>query len=389
MSKTTQPRAGNYVQQPGGYRAFIPKPLTPDFPLKIDRDLQVLLSAADRAIGRLDAATELLPNPDLFVAMYVRREAVFSSQIEGTQASLVDLLEFEAETAQARKDKKIDVQEVLNYVGAMNYGLARLNELPLSLRLIREIHCELLTGARGGHCDLGEFRSTQNWIGPSGTSASEAVFVPPPPQEVMTAMGEFEKFLHDETPMPPLIRCGLAHAQFETIHPFIDGNGRMGRLLITFFLCWRGVLQRPLLYLSDYFRRHRQDYNDKLQSVRDQDDWEGWMVFFLEGVRTVSLQATETARKIQSLRDEHRDLIGREIGGTASGVVLLDHLFESPLITVNQVARVISRSYPIANDLVNNFSKLGLLIEITGQRRNRTYAYAPYLSIFDERVRPT
>ena len=386
MQETTKSRAGHYVQQPSNYKAFIPKALTPDFPLRIDRELQVLLSAADRAIGRLDAATELLPNPDLFVAMYVRREAVFSSQIEGTQASLVDLLEFEAETA--RKDNRGDVQEVVNYIAAMNYGLTRLEQLPLSLRLIKEIHCELLTGVRGGHCDLGEFRSTQNWIGPSGTSVSDAVFVPPPPQEVMPAMGELEKFLHDETPMPPLIRCGLAHAQFETIHPFLDGNGRMGRLLITFFLCWRGVLKRPLLYLSDYFRRHRQDYNDRLQGVRDHDDWEGWMSFFLEGVRSVSLQATETARKIQSLRDEHRDLIGRELGGTASGVLLLDHLFERPLVTVKQVALAISRSYPIANDLVNNFSKLGLLVEITGQRRNRTYAYSPYLSIFDERVRP-
>lgn len=381
MNKTLNSRAGRYIQQPEGYKAFIPNRLVANFPLEMDRDLQVLLSSADRAIGRLDAATELLPNPDLFVAMYVRREAVLSSQIEGTQASLVDLLEFEAEAA--RRDNKSDVQEVVNYVRAMNYGLKRLRELPLSLRLMKEIHCELLTGARGGHCDVGEFRTTQNWIGPPGCTLSEAVFAPPPPQEVISAMSELEIFLHDETPMPPLIKCGLAHAQFETIHPFLDGNGRMGRLLITFLLCWRRVLQRPLLYISDYFKKYRQEYYDKLQRVREQDDWEGWMGFFLEGVRAVALQATETARKIQSLRDEHRDLIGREIGGTASGLILLDHLFEVPMVTVNQVSRVISRSYPVANDIVNSFEQLGLVTEVTGQRRNRIYSYRPYLMLFE------
>lgn len=387
MNETTKTRAGHYVQQPGGFEAFVPNPLVPNFPLRMDSELQVLLSAADRAIGRLDAATELVPNPDLFVAMYVRREAVLSSQIEGTQASLVDLLEYEAESA--RKGNKPDVQEVVNYVRAMNYGLNRLRELPLSLRLIKEIHCELLTDVRGGHCDLGEFRSSQNWIGPPGCSLSESVFVPPPPQVIMAAMGNLEVFLHDETPMPPLIKCGLAHAQFETIHPFLDGNGRMGRLLITFMLCWRRVLQRPLLYISDYFKRYRQEYYDSLQRVRDRDDWEGWMRFFLEGVRTVSLQATETARKIQSLRDEHRELIGREIRGTAIGFILLDHLFEIPLITVNQVAKFISRSYPVANDLINSLVRLGLVKEITGQRRNRIYSYEPYLGLFEERTRST
>jgi len=381
MGRGKERRAGRYITQTTGYRAFIPDPLSSDFPLRITPDLQVLLSAADRAIGRLDAATELLPNPDLFVAMYVRREAVFSSQIEGTQASLVDLLEFEAEAA--RKGTKGDVQEVVNYVKAMNYGLERLRDLPLSLRLIREIHAQLLAGVRGGHCDIGEFRCTQNWVGPPGCLLADAVFVPPPPQEVVPAMGHLERFLHDDAPMPPLIKCGLAHAQFETIHPFIDGNGRMGRLLITFLLCWREVLRRPLLYISDYFKRQRQEYYDALQRVRDHDDWEGWIGFFLEGVRAVSLEAAETARKIQSLRDEHRDLIGRKITGTAAGFVLLDHLFQLPMVTVNQVAKIIDRTYPVANNLVENFIQLGLLTEITGQRRNRTYAYNPYLRLFE------
>jgi Fic family protein len=351
--------------------------------LIVDAEIQLLLSGADRAIGRLDAATELLPNPDLFVAMYVRREAVFSSQIEGTEASLVDLLEFEAQAA--RRGNKGDVQEVVNYVRAMNYGLARLKDLPLSLRLIREIHAELLRDARGGQREPGEFRRSQNWIGPPGCLLSEAIFVPPPPQEILSAMGELERFLHDDIPMPPLIKCGLAHAQFETIHPFLDGNGRMGRLLITFLLCWRGVLKHPMLYISDYFKRYRQEYYERLQRVRDHDDWEGWMQFFLKGLQTVALEATETARRIQTMRDRYRDLIGRKIRGTAIGFVLLDYLFEMPMVNVKLVAQRIGRSYPVANDLVGTFLDLGLLIETTGQRRNRIYSFQPYLDLFEQR----
>jgi len=383
MKERVGPRSGVYILQPAGYRAFIPAPLLPDAPLIVDVEMQLLLSGADRAIGRLDAATELLPNPDLFVAMYVRREAVFSSQIEGTEASLVDLLEFEAQAA--RRGNKGDVQEVVNYVRAMNYGLARLKDLPLSLRLMREIHAELLRDARGGQREPGEFRRSQNWIGPPGCPLSEAIFVPPPPQEILSAMGELERFLHDDIPMPPLIKCGLAHAQFETIHPFLDGNGRMGRLLITFLLCWRGVLKHPMLYISDYFKRYRQEYYERLQRVRDHDDWEGWMQFFLKGLQTVALEATETARRIQTMRDQYRDLIGRKIRGTAIGFVLLDYLFEMPMVNVKLVAQRIGRSYPVANDLVGTFLDLGLLIETTGQRRNRIYSFQPYLDLFEQR----
>jgi Fic family protein len=382
MNQIRGTRSGRYVLQPGGYRTFIPAPLLPVPPLIVDGEMQVLLSAADRAIGRLDAATELLPNPDLFVAMYVRREAVFSSQIEGTEASLVDLLEFEAQAA--RKAKRGDVHEVVNYVRAVNYGLARLKDLPLSLRLIREIHVELLRGVRGGQREPGEFRRSQNWIGPPGCSLSEATFVPPPPQEILSAMGELERFLHEDIPTPPLIKCGLAHAQFETIHPFLDGNGRMGRLLITFLLCWRGILKRPLLYISHYFKRHRQQYYDSLQRVRDHDDWEGWMRFFLKGVQAVALEATETARRIQSLREQYRDLVARRIRGTGIGFVLLDYLFEMPIVSVKMVAQQIGRSYPVANDLVATFTDLGLLRETTKQRRNRIYSFQPYVDLFEE-----
>ena len=342
--------------------------------------MQTLLSAADMAVGRLDAATELLPNPELFVGMYVRKEAVYSSQIEGTQASLTDLLEFEVEAA--RKDIPADVTEVSNYVRAMNYGLKRLETLPLSLRLIREIHGELLRGVRGAEREPGEFRRTQNWIGPLGCTLSDALFVPPPPQEAVQAMGELERFLHDEAPMPPLLKCALAHAQFETIHPFLDGNGRVGRLLITFLLCWRGVLKRPLLYVSDYLKRNRDEYYQRLQAVRDHGDWEGWVRFFLEGVKTVSLAATETARQIQRLREEHRSLIGGKISKKAGKFVLLDHLFETPIVTINRVAAIIERTYPAAAGLVSAFEQLGLLKEISGWRRNRLYAYQPYLDLF-------
>lgn len=245
-------RAGTFVKQPTGYSAFMPKPLPPDPPLTMDADLQVLLSHADQSLGRLDGSTDILPDPDLFVAMFVRQEAVLSSQIEGTQASLVDILEFEADAA--RRNLPGDVSEVVNYVGAMNYGLQRLRSLPLSLRLISEIHGQLLRNARGASRRPGEFRTSQNWIGPAGASIERATFVPPPPHEMQRALSGLESFLHDGHPMPVLLKCGLVHAQFETIHPFLDGNGRVGRLLITFLLVQQGVLRRPLLYLSLYLK---------------------------------------------------------------------------------------------------------------------------------------
>lgn len=369
------------MRQSGGYRAFLPEPLPPEPPLAMDSSRQVLLSEADRAIGRLDAATELLPNPDLFVAMHVRREAVYSSQIEGTQASLTDLLEFEARAA--RRGPEGDVEEVVNYVRAMNLGLERLQQLPLSLRLIREIHAELLSGVRGGERSPGEFRRSQNWIGGAGAPLRDAVYVPPPPDTLMSSMGGLEEFIHDDAPMPILLECGLAHAQFETIHPFLDGNGRVGRLLITFLLCWRGVLRRPLLYLSDYLKRHRQTYYERLQAIRDGGDWEGWIDFFLHGVREVAREAAATARETQRLRDTHRALIGERIPGTPTGLILLDQLFERPMITVNAAAEIIDRSYPVANDLVGTFEEIGLLREVTGQRRNRVFAYQPLLELFD------
>jgi len=380
MSKKPH-RSGTYIQQPTGYKAFIPNPLPLKPAITLDPELQILLSAADRAIGRLDAGTELLPNPDLFVAMYVRREALYSSQIEGvTQASLDEMLEFEVRATQRRRFPEIP--EVFNYVDAMNYGLQRLESLPLSLRLIKEIHKELLKDVRGGEREPGEFRRTQNWIGPQNCSLTEALYVPPPPEVTKEAMEHLENFLHAEDTVPPLVKCALVHAQFESIHPFLDGNGRIGRLLITFLLCWQDILKKPLLYLSDYFKRHRDEYYTRLQQIRDQDDWEGWLRFFLTGVQSVALDATETARSIQSLQEEHRNLVGRQFPGTATGLVLLDQLFRNPVTTAKKAAKIIGRSYPVANQLIADLEELGLLREITGGHRNRVYRYEPYSALF-------
>ena len=266
---TDPQRAGRYVRQTAEYSAFIPAPLPPDPPLEMDAEMARLLSEANLALGRLDGASMMLPNADLFVAMYVRREAVLSSQIEGTQASLTDVLQFEAGGDGGETERLLDVEEVVNYVRAMNYGLRRLADLPLSLRLVREIHGELMRGVRGEESTPGEFRRSQNWIGPSGSTLRDARFVPPPPHELLRVLGEWETFLHARSE-PVLVTAALAHAQFETIHPFLDGNGRVGRLLITLLLYERGVLARPLLYLSLYLKRNQTEYYDRLQAVREE-----------------------------------------------------------------------------------------------------------------------
>jgi Fic family protein len=379
------PRAGSYVQQAAGYKAFIPKNLPPDPPMVMDDEMLTLLSQADRALGRLDGSIEMLPNPDLFLLMYVRKEAVLSSQIEGTQASLMDVLEFEAKALEP--DRPQDVPEVVNYINAMNYGLERLKNLPLSLRLICEIHAKLLAGVRGSERSPGEFRRSQNWIGSPGTnSLSGAMFVPPPPHEMSESLNNLEKFFYDKKFMPLLIKVGLIHAQFETIHPFLDGNGRIGRLLITFLLCQQGILKVPLLYLSYYFKRYRSQYYQCLQAVRDAGDWESWMKFFLRGVYEVAKEATETARKIVNLREEHRALITEELGRSASkALVLLEGLYFRPIISVHTVMEVTKLTYANASKPIKDLCTVGILQEITGQRRNRRFSYVSYLSLFGDR----
>jgi Fic family protein len=385
IMKTKQSiRAGPYIQQPGDYRAFIPKNLPPEPPIRMDQEMWTLLSQADRAQGRLDGSSEMLPNPDLFVLMYVRKEAVLSSQIEGTQASLMDLLEYEAKALETGHPR--DVDEIVNYVDAMNYGLDRLKELPLSLRLLCEIHARLLAGVRGSDRNPGDFRRSQNWIGSPGTGAlANAHFVPPPPNVMEESLNNLEKFLYDEKPVPLLIKVGLIHAQFETIHPFLDGNGRIGRLLITFLLCEKKIIQRPLLYLSYYFKKHRSEYYDRLQTIRDKGDWEGWLKFFLQGVHEVAREATETARRIVNLRESHRDIITTKLRQrAANGLVLLELLYFNPIISVDFVIEGTNLTFPNANALVKQFCDVGLLSEITGQKRNRRFAYSPYLNLFHD-----
>jgi Fic family protein len=316
--------------------------------------------------------------------MYVRREAVLSTQIEGTQASLVDLLEYEA--AVTEEELRVDVAEISNYVQALRLGLLRVRELPLSLRLIREIHAALMAGVRGGEPGKtqGEFRRSQNWIG--GPSPQSARYVPPPVPEMKTALHEFEKFLHDESDIPFLIKIGLAHAQFETIHPFTDGNGRVGRLLVTFLLAHGGVLCEPVLYLSIFFKRHRQDYYDRLQAIRDRGDWEGWLSFFLEGVADVSSEASETARRIVRLNEEMRERVGRGFGRrSASALRLIEYLFRQPYVTVRIVEGATGLSQPAANSLVNAMAETGILREVTGRKTNRAFEFVDYMALFEER----
>lgn len=346
-----------------------------------------LLSDAHGSLCRLDGVASVLPNVDLFVAMYVKQEAVLSSQIEGTQSTLENVLEFEVDAK--GKDVPQDVEEVVNYVRAMNYGLLRLEELPLSLRLIREIHAILLEGVRGEHRTPGEFRRSQNWIGSEGATINTASFVPPPVNEMKQALGNFEKFLHDKDSFHVLIQAGVAHAQFETIHPFLDGNGRVGRLLVTFLLCEKQVLHRPLLYLSSYLKAHRAEYYDRLSAIRSDGDWEGWLRFFLKGIFEVSESATTTARNILKLREELRGLITDHVSGYAMGLRLLDYLFEHPLTNIGRVAEGLNCAYPTASKLMAEFADQGILREITGQKRNRRYRFDPYIQIFDETSAPS
>jgi len=358
-------------------RAFVPPPLPPKPPIDLS-NLLTRLSAAERALGRLDGVSVLLPNKELFLYMYVRKEAVLSSQIEGTQSTLSDLLRFETEAvAGAPLD---DIREVSNYVDAMMYGLDRMATLPISLRLIREMHDRLLDSGRGATQNPGEFRSSQNWIG--GTRPSNAMFVPPPPNEVMNCLGDWERFLHSDTQhIPPLIKAGLLHVQFETIHPFLDGNGRLGRLLITLFLCAEGVLRQPLLYLSLFLKTHRADYYRLLQEVRERGAWEAWLEFFLDGVAETANQAFETANRIASLLARDRDRIIADADRKGSVLQVHDLMRMRPFLTATTAAELSGLTEPTVNAAFAQLQLLGLVEEITGRKRGRVFAYRNYLDI--------
>ena len=364
------------------FKAFIPAPLPPEPPLSITPELRDIMDQALISLGRLDSVSVLLPDTSLFLYMYVRKEAVLSSQIEGTQSSLSDLLLFELDAAPGVPMD--DVQEVSNYVAALEYGLKRVRAgFPLSLRLIKEIHDVLLAKGRGSKKMPGEFRRSQNWIG--GTRPGNATFVPPPPQEVMSCMGALENFLHDKHGRTPvLIKVALAHAQFETIYPFLDGNGRVGRLLITLLLCIEGVLKEPMLYLSLYFKSRRREYYDLLQEIRTSGDWEEWIEFFATAVNETALQAVQTAERLIRMAEEDRTRI-KGVGRAAGSALRLHHvLLEHPVISISKACELTGLWPTTVTSMMQRLEGLGIVRELTGKRRNRIFSYTRYIETLKE-----
>ena len=384
---TSNQRLGRFVEAPAAgemVRAFVPPPLPPQPGIDV-LSLLERLSLAERALGRLDGITMLLPRQELFLYMYVRKEAVLSSQIEGTQSTLSDLLRFET---QARAGQPVDdIREVSNYVDAMMHGLERLQALPLSLRLIREMHARLLQDGRGGTKSPGEFRRSQNWIG--GTRPGNALFVPPPVTELDGCLAALEQFMHEgQSRLPALLKAGLLHVQFETIHPFLDGNGRIGRLLVTLYLCANGVLRSPLLYLSLYLKAHRADYYRLLQEVRERGAWEAWLEFFLDGVAETANQAFDAAARIVDLFKRDRERIAAESGRASSALRVHDLLQQNPFATANQLVGRTGLSAPTVNAALADLERLGIVEEVTGRRRGRVFGYRGYLAILNEGTDP-
>lgn len=384
---STNLRLGRFVDLPIGgerVRAFVPPTLPPDPPVDI-LSLISALSSAERALGRLDGITMLLPRDELFLYMYVRKEAVLSSQIEGTQSTLSDLLLYEA---RAQAGEPIDdIREVSNYVDAMMYGLERIKSLPLSLRLIREMHARLLRGGRGSSKNPGEFRRSQNWIG--GTRPGNALFVPPPVTELEQCLHSLESFMHEEdSRLPPIIKAGLLHVQFETIHPFLDGNGRIGRLLITLYLCVHGVLNKPLLYLSLFLKTHRSDYYRLLQEVREHGRWEAWLEFFLKGIAETANQAFDAASAIIELFKQDRARITADSERAGSALRIHEHFQQTPFLTAKQLVQRTGLTMPTVNAGLTELERLGILREVTGRKRGRVFCYASYLAILSEGTEP-
>lgn len=383
-------RAGHLRQAQdgsGAYEAFFPVPLPPDPPLALDVELHRLLDEANQALGRLDGITLLLPDPSQFLYTFIRKEAVLSSQIEGTISSLSDLLLFENEVSPGVPVE--DVEEAANYIAAMNHGVASIESgrLPLSNRLLREVHERLLRSGRGSDKTPGEFRRSQNWLG--GTRSGNARYVPPPWPEVESAMSDLERFLHDEPyPSPVLIKAALAHVQFETIHPFLDGNGRVGRLLITLLLVDQGVLRRPLLYLSLYLKRNRDAYYEHLQRVRTDGSWEEWLRFFLEGVVEVAASAAETTRGIVEMIERDRDRIHGLGRGAATALRVHDLTVKRVVVKAPTAARLLDLSEPPVYAAISRLEELGILREVTGRPRGKTYVYGEYMDILNEGTDP-
>lgn len=380
-------RAGSWrqVRGPEPYRCFIPAPLPPEPPIIYDTALQDLAERANRELGRLDGLAHFIPSRDLFLYMYVRKEAVVSSQIEGSQSSLSQLLLFENEELPGVPLR--DVKEVSNYVSAIEHGLRRIRGgFPLSLRLMKEIHQKLLRGTRGGEMDPGEFRRTQNWVG--GTRPGTAKYVPPPPEEVLPTLGKLEKFIHgDPAPCPTLLLAGLVHAQFETIHPFLDGNGRVGRLLITLILCERAALTHPLLYLSLYFKEHRQEYYDGLQAVRT-GDWEHWLKFYFGGVEWTARDASRTAQTLIGMFETHRQKILTLGKGAPSALRLHDLLKERGVVSLPAAQKELELTFPTVAKAMAGLERMGIVREVTKRSRERLFSYEPYVKIIGQGTEP-
>ena len=371
---------GRNIQQTTGHKAFVPDKFPPNEEIVLDAQTNELLSRANLLLGRLDGVAQQLPDLDFFILMYIRKEAALSSQIEGTKATITDLIMAEGKIP---ADVPEDVQDIKHYVKAMNYGLKRLSELPLSLRLIREVHEQLMYGARGGMpASPGEFRQSQNWIG--GTTPATARFVPPPKQELMRCLDDLEKFLHANVQMPVLLKTALIHAQFETIHPFLDGNGRTGRLLITFYLTQQKVLSRPVLYISEFFKRHREIYFDRLNGYHsEKGEVLPWVQFFLEGVATVSEEAIETSNKIVALRKEDTAKILDFGRSSKTAMLLLEKLYKQPIINVVKAQELTGLARNNTNFLISKFLKAGILKQ-TDKPKNygRRFVYHKYLDLF-------
>lgn len=360
--------SGRVIRSPLNYWAFVPRRLPP--PLEISWGLAATISEADRAIAELAGIARNLPNPFLLIGPFMRREAVLSSRIEGTQASLSDLFFFEA--SGGAEQKTPDVREVANYVKALEYGLDRQSELPLSLRLIREIHAKLMHGVRGEHLTPGEFRRSQNWIGPLNCTLMEATFVPPPPVEMNESLAQLELYLHEPSTYPALVRMAFIHYQFEAIHPFLDGNGRIGRLLVTLLLCKEGLLPKPLLYLSAYFERNRTDYYSRLLEVSRRGAWEDWLEFFLTGIREQAIDAMQRSDRLLALWRTYRE---RTQAARASALLLrmIDYLFMNPAVSVPIAARLLGVTVPSAQKSIGRLVNDGILREATGRKRNRVF----------------
>lgn len=365
-------------------RAFVPHPLPPKPPPLLDETLSRAQERATFALGRLDGLAAALPDSSLLLYAYVRKEAVLSSQIEGTQSSLSDLLLYESDMAPGVPID--DVEEVSNYVAAIKYGLSQLDSLPISVRLLKHIHAILLRGGRGSNKEPGELRQSQNWIG--GTRPGNALFVPPPPDQVIELLGKLEIFLHEPGGLPVLAKAGLAHAQFETIHPFLDGNGRLGRLLITLLLCAEGALRQPLLYFSLYFKQHRSEYYDLLQRVRTEGDWEAWLRFFFTAVEQTANEAVNAARLILDTFYTDRARI-KDLGRAAGSALRVhDALQRAPLASIGKLAQYAGMNNMTATTATRNLQRLGIVREITGGRYGKVYAYTRYVELLNEGLEP-